>query len=298
MNFPDFGVTGIDNYGDVVGLIAIDNTNPYGVRGAIDVNGANSYITDPADTPSPPNGSYSYRTVVTDINDNGVIVGYSRSGGFIDNNGIFTSGITNPLSETDGSCFEGINNNGEIVGNGYSVQYVSDFPYYSYGPQGGDAFLDVDGVFTKIIDPEATPGNPDNAWNATYVAGINDSGTIVGTYCDGYHYHGFVDNNGVFTTLDYLGGTNTWLTGINNNGQIIGFYELQVNYTINDIGFVATPGSTVLKSDLYLDASGTVDLTSVAQLSGTTIDLVAGDNTVIFGNDFAVCKCRQGIEHL
>jgi probable HAF family extracellular repeat protein len=66
---------------------------------------------------------------------------------------------------------------------------------------------------------------------ATVAAGINDDGVIVGSYCPGFaacsapgSKHGFEDNNGVFTTIDYPGARFTSLYGINNSDEIVGTY--------------------------------------------------------------------------
>jgi probable HAF family extracellular repeat protein len=60
----------------------------------------------------------------------------------------------------------------------------------------------------------------------TYAAAINDAGTIVGSY-EGHdlNYHGFIYQDGTFTTVDAPGATATYLRGINNNGEIIGGYS-------------------------------------------------------------------------
>src|SRR5262249_57358969 len=58
--------------------------------------------------------------------------------------------------------------------------------------------------------------------------GINASGRMVGRYFDGNSLHGFLLNNGTYTTLDDPVGP-TQAFGINDAGQIVG---------------AATPGST------------------------------------------------------
>lgn len=61
----------------------------------------------------------------------------------------------------------------------------------------------------------------------TYAFGINSAGQIVGSYFDSSgDYHGFVDTNGVFATLDYpTAPTSTSLQGINAKGDIVGYFE-------------------------------------------------------------------------
>jgi len=64
-------------------------------------------------------------------------------------------------------------------------------------------------------------------------------GEIVGSYvgADG-NTHGYIDNNGVFTSFDPPGSASTTINGINDKGDIVGFYT-----TANDtvVGFVGTP---------------------------------------------------------
>jgi uncharacterized membrane protein len=54
---------------------------------------------------------------------------------------------------------------------------------------------------------------------------VNNLGQIVGVYGDGITNHGFLLSNGVFTTLDYPGATDTVALGINDKGQIVGTYD-------------------------------------------------------------------------
>jgi len=61
----------------------------------------------------------------------------------------------------------------------------------------------------------------------TFASGINDNGTIVGTYRVGLfpneQRHGFIYHNGEWSTLDYPSSTRqTQLTGISNAGLIVG----------------------------------------------------------------------------
>jgi len=59
----------------------------------------------------------------------------------------------------------------------------------------------------------------------TSANGINNSGVIVGEYLTSA-IHGFIFNAGVYTTVDFpVTGASTWCEGINDNGDIVGFYE-------------------------------------------------------------------------
>ena len=56
----------------------------------------------------------------------------------------------------------------------------------------------------------------------TLPSGINNLGTIVGSYYGGGRFHGFVWQNGTYTTLDPPGSTFTEVYGINDQGDIVG----------------------------------------------------------------------------
>jgi hypothetical protein len=98
----------------------------------------------------------------------------------------------------------GINDHGDIVG-------VYQLP----GPLSFHGFLRHDGQFTTIDDPAAQFG--------TTAFGINNAGTIVGSYDNA---HGFIYENGVFRTYDAPQAPgespNTQLNGINSLGWIAG----------------------------------------------------------------------------
>ena len=55
-----------------------------------------------------------------------------------------------------------------------------------------------------------------------------DPTRIVGAYIDsGSVFHGFQMTNGQFGTIDVPNSTFTWITGINPEGDIVGFYNSQ-----------------------------------------------------------------------
>ena len=58
--------------------------------------------------------------------------------------------------------------------------------------------------------------------------GINDAGIIVGNYTkNGSYSKGFILENYVFKTINYDGAIQTYVSGINNAGQIVGAYRTQ-----------------------------------------------------------------------
>jgi len=85
------------------------------------------------------------------------------------------------------------------------------------------------GVITSIDFPGSA---------STTGYGINDLGQIVGGYCstsivcpNGLFFptdHAFLDDNGVFTTLDFPGADATQAFGINRAGIIVGIYDINL----------------------------------------------------------------------
>ena len=59
---------------------------------------------------------------------------------------------------------------------------------------------------------------------AGYSIGINDEGSIVGSYCgaDGIFVHGFLLSHGIYSSIDVPGAAFTYPTGINSRGDIVG----------------------------------------------------------------------------
>lgn len=101
--------------------------------------------------------------------------------------------------------FQGINNNGDIVGDfGTSSQVSQGFLL----PKGGSPI--TFGVVGLNTYPQA----------------VNDSDTVVGVYLDGSgNYHGFQwGNTGLLTTFDFPGAVSTHAEGINNAGTISGYF--------------------------------------------------------------------------
>jgi probable HAF family extracellular repeat protein len=151
------------------------------------------------------------------INDQGQLVGQSLDDNSVSVSVLDSGGTTTAIADPSapdashaaqykdgiGTVATGINNNGEIVG-------------YYYDSSGNDqAFTESNGVYTdletsgKTLRPEA----------------INDSGEVVG-YAVGGEYEGFTETNGVVTTFDGpAGSVNTVFNGINDAGEIVGFYE-------------------------------------------------------------------------
>ncbi len=102
----------------------------------------------------------------------------------------------------------GLNNRGDIVGSFNDAT-------------GSHAFFETGGKFTTINPP----GSGTSAVNAY---GVNDSGQIVLSVAvrpSLFGSHSFLYDHGIFSPIDAPGPTlGTQVTGINNSGQIIGYF--------------------------------------------------------------------------
>ena len=81
-------------------------------------------------------------------------------------------------------------------------------------------FVEWNGVFTSVRDPDTGQGRVNG------LLGINDQGIAVGIYQDGNgitHAYKFNRNTGRFTSIVPPHGTQPFATGINNNGDVVGF---------------------------------------------------------------------------
>jgi probable HAF family extracellular repeat protein len=197
-------------------------------------------------------------TYVAGINNAGDIIGdYSDSTGFFFTSfklsgGVFTD-ISVPGSIGLGTQVGGISDAGEIVGSfedgsgfhGFKLSGGTYTPYdvpsaYSTGLSGINSSGRVIGAYTTHAFPApviaftesggvdttlAVPGT-----NRTQANGINDAGDIVGFSVPplpGRPTDGFLYSGGTYTPLDdpLAFPHTTVATGINNNGQVVGYYE-------------------------------------------------------------------------
>ncbi len=78
--------------------------------------------------------------------------------------------------------------------------------------------------------------------------------------------HGFLDNGGVFTSLDPTGSTATTINGINDQGRVVGFY---VNAAGNTIGTVGTVGTVPEPASMLILAAGLAGLGAARRRRGS-----------------------------
>jgi hypothetical protein len=98
-----------------------------------------------------------------------------------------------------------VNDAGEIVG------------FYSASSTVVQGYLLSGGAFTTIAVPFSSA-----TWS--YAEGIDNAGDIVGYWLDSVTSHGFLLSGGTYASFDYPGASFTIPVGINNHGEIAGFY--------------------------------------------------------------------------
>jgi uncharacterized membrane protein len=178
-----------------------------------------------------PNGGTS--AVAFGINDHGLVAGqYTTAAGTTPGfvlNGTSVTTINSPAGP-DVVFAQGINNNGLVVG-------------FYVGTDGNDHGFKFNlssaasgvGTGTAIADPTipSVPGELGATFVFSQILGVNDKGIAVGYYGDSTgSQHGFIynTNTGTYTFLDdpneqFDNGVEvTQITGINNAGEITGFY--------------------------------------------------------------------------
>ncbi len=102
---------------------------------------------------------------------------------------------------------------------------------------------DAAGVLT-IID---APGAGTATGQGTYTAGVSNGGQIAGSYADsGGREHGFwLGPSGRFVIFDAPDSDETFASGINDSGQVSGFYYYD-GFPAGPFGFIWTDGSPAL----------------------------------------------------
>ncbi len=143
---------------------------------------------------------------------------------------------------------------------------------------------------------------------STAVYGINDEGTVVGGFCPTLVQcpiglaltadHGFIDDAGVFTQLDFPGASETTAFGINSSGTVVGIYANDVvqhsfiyeNGVYTDVNF---PGANwtdaTAINDLgvivgyYQDANFNVNGFMYYQGQWAQINVQPGNTTAVIG---------------
>lgn len=175
------------------------------------------------------------RTQVWGINDAGILSGrycmqVSPSGPCLDATGFTYNGTSFTSYAYPGAYatnIAGVNDTGKLVGY-YSLTPATD-------PQ---SFLYDGSTFTPIYFPGST---------YTIAFDINDSGLVVGEYWDGTGSHGFLYKGGTYQQFDVPGTIfaphveTMSVQGVNDAGQIVGFYTTDFNAIDGIHPFVGDP---------------------------------------------------------
>jgi hypothetical protein len=160
-------------------------------------------------------------TVPTGINGSRLICGYFRSNS-VHTKGFFLRGQTYTEFDVEGSF------NGTWI---YGVNNAGDFVGYYDSAGGGTSsmFIDVAGTLTAFNLPDGT------AYGMS-PSGINNLQEVVGNYDDysggnSYSFGFYRDAAGNFVyPLTFAPHTDTTLTALNDQGQIVGFYGTYNDY--------------------------------------------------------------------
>jgi hypothetical protein len=254
--------------------------------------------------------SYTFRTLndakdptfnqLLAINDGGTIAGYFGSGatghpnkGYVLHPNYAQANYVNENFPTSAQTqVTGINNGGVTVG------------FWVDGAGDNLGFIDVNGQFTTAVDPLAPALGGATPVTEQFL-GVNDLNQAAGFYNDAKgNAHGFVYDaaTGGFTAVTVTGATSVIATGINDRGQISGFFTkggvtegfIDVNGTITTLAGPA--GATDVQAlglndnglvvGSYVDGSGNTDgfvyNTETATYT-TVIDPNANGMTVVNG---------------
>jgi hypothetical protein len=227
-NFPgsvQTQVTGLNNIGTTVGFYSFTNMG-VGLDanfGFVDVGGTFTDATDPAAL-----GAALVTDQLLGVNDSNVAVGFYTNAagityGYTYNiaSKAFSANIVDPDGNGTNTTAAAINNSGEIAGSFTSATGATE------------GFLDNSGTFTTVDVPGSM---------ATFLLGLNNTGEAVGYDIDAAgNMHGIICNTSslMCTQVDDPNGIGTTtFNGVNDLGQIVGFY---VNGNTNTIGLVADP---------------------------------------------------------
>lgn len=283
-NFPNSvqtQVTGLNSFGLTVGF-QIDAAGNN--LGWVDQNGTFTSVLDP----NLPPGSVAAGTAfeqLLGVNDAGIAAGFYNDA---DGNphgfeyDIATGGFTEvDVSGATATTVTGINNAGVLSG----IDVVGGVT---------EGFIDDNGTITQLTGPAGA--------SMTQALGLNNEGQVVGDYMDANgNTHGFVYSvgTGTYTTIDdpnegVVGGvTSTVVNGINDQGQLVGFYTDaggNVDGMLATVqGVVAnvtdpTAGSVLAAAvgSGGVAAGGSNDVTLIDRLVGN-VQLIAnaGDDTLV-----------------
>jgi len=195
------------------------------------------------------------------INSAGTIVGDSKDGAFI-----YENGDIRLLKRLSARLASGVNDSGDVVGLLETVRGGS--------PHSDQGFLFADKALTEL---GSLDGDPESR---SIPAGINNRRQITGTAWMPSGARAFLWENGVFRNLGTLRGGYSYGSGLNNRGDVVGFSDSSV--------FVYRDG-TMVDLNQAIDRNGSIwpiiqDVSAI------------NDRGQIVGN--AYIEDRNGVVHL
>lgn len=210
---------GINSRGDLIAGF-------YGSGQAGDPN-TGFLLTLPTKTFTPDNFPGMPQTQITALNDIGTRTGYTYPTnlgvafdfqfGFYERGGAFTM-VNNPKTPDCGvlgACDSGVITENQLIGVNNANLAVG-----FYNDRHGDSHGYTYDIATKTFSADIN----DPLAVSTVTAAINNSDEIAGFFTDSAGVtHGFIDNGGVFSTVDPAGSTETQLLGLNDKGIADGF---------------------------------------------------------------------------
>ena len=225
---PPPGAGGL-TFTNLMGITSDGDTIPgfYGSGQAGDPN-TGFVLTLPSKTFTPSNFPAFPQTQMTAINGNGTtFTGYTyptNNGvpvdfqfGFYEKAGAFTM-VNNPKTpdcSVSGACDPGVITENQLIG-----VNNSDLAVGFYNDRHGNSHGYTYDIPTNTFSPDIlVPGAV-----STVTAAINNSDEIAGFFTDSSGVtHGFIDNGGMFSTVDPVGSIETQLLGLNDKGIADGF---------------------------------------------------------------------------
>jgi uncharacterized membrane protein len=180
--------------------------------------------------------SGAFQTTPTGINDSEQIAGFYLTGALVSHGFLLNNGAFSTYDFTTADCctdFHAINNLNQVVGYGGTVSFLFAAGTFSTISVPGSTFTSANGINDAgQIAGETIVSNVEQGFlltgssftlipNVDRATGINNAGQIVGTVGT----HGYLLSGGALSTFDFPGALNTAPFGINNEGEIVGWYQ-------------------------------------------------------------------------
>jgi hypothetical protein len=212
---------------DVTDPTGTNFINVLGINSSLTIAGFDNLAVNQSLTAVPPYGPSNFTTVVpsfpgvtvtssmaTGINAAGDLSGIyvdsaGNTHGYTDIGGAFKT-VDNPLSTVFNQAL-GINNSDETVGY-YAPTQVGTTNQIAYSQQGG-VFIDINHLLPTNVNSQAVGINSDST---TSIVGFYQPTSITSL--------GFLDVGGTISTIDPFSSTFTQALGVNDLGEIVGFY--------------------------------------------------------------------------